>query len=91
MGKEKAWKGVSRECRGEGWRSVHHCTLASPSTSALLCIWRWGLSRLAIKGFTSVCPNTVRLATKTQGDTALRYGEKQPFTNLRDRLQERPV
>lgn len=41
-----------------------------------------------LKRVTSVRPNTVRLATKTQGDNALRYGEKQPSMNLRDRPQE---
>lgn len=41
-----------------------------------------------LKWVTSVLPNTVRLATKTQGDNALRYGEKQPSMNLRDRPQE---
>lgn len=39
-----------------------------------------------LKWVTSVRPNTVRLATKTQGDNALR--EKQPSMNLRDRPQE---
>lgn len=72
--------------RGGGQATTVHWP--PPSTSALHVFGDGPFKISKLKWVTSVRPNTVRLATKTQGDNALRYGEKQPSMNLRDRPQE---